>query len=231
MHMHVLLILSLLWTLASCSTPGPQKPDSANGGAAAAPAGAVQMVATAVADEPQQNTLQEALATENALAEGMGKDKQASERYAAAIAAMRAGNNEQAQSLFMAMTEDFPQYSGPHVNLGIVYFRAKDSARARAAFSKALQLNPDSAVSYNHLGILSRLDGDFNQALEYYTNALAIDHNYANAHLNMGILLELYLGQLQPALGHYKRYFSLTGEKDGEVYGWIVDLDRRLSRK
>jgi tetratricopeptide (TPR) repeat protein len=158
-------------------------------------------------------------------------DAQAGKRFEAALAAMRAGRDGEAETLLQDMTRDFPALSGPHVNLGILYYRAQKYAQARAAFIQALTVNADSAISFNYLGILSRIEGDFNKALEYYTNALAVNHNYANAHLNLGILLELYMGQLQAALDHYKRYYSLSGEKDEQVYGWIVDLERRLNRK
>lgn len=233
MRAYILIIVLLL---AGCSASGPQRPtaqqqsggDPSSSSASLEVSGDGELMATG---EPQQDTLQEALAAEAELLDGIGGNKQAEDKYAAAIAAMRDGRDQEAETLFKAMTKEFPQLSGPHVNLGILYFQAEKTAQARAAFEKALELNPDSAISFNHLGILSRIDGDFNQALDHYTNALAINLKYAKAHLNMGILLELYMGQLAPALEHYKHYYALSGEKDGEVYGWIVDLDRRLSRK
>ena len=152
-------------------------------------------------------------------------------RFATAVQAMREGRDQEAESLLLAMTQDYPGISGPYVNLGLVYFRAEKNQQARAAFEQALTLNPNSAISYNHLGILSRREGDFNKALDHYTNALAINFNYANAHLNLAILLELYLDKPSDALRHYQRYYQLTGEKDEEVKRWIVELERRLNRQ
>lgn len=148
--------------------------------------------------------------------------------YASAVSAMRAGNMQLAETKFKKLAIDYPQYSGPHNNLGIIYFHAGDIEKARASFNKALELNPKSVVSLNHLGIISRGEGKFKEALDYYERALKIDPDYPYVHLNMGILLELYMGKLPEALEHYKRYQELTKEEDKKVNGWIVDLGRRI---
>ncbi|WP_455217668.1 tetratricopeptide repeat protein [Kaarinaea lacus] len=148
--------------------------------------------------------------------------------YASAVAAMRAGNTAVAEAKFQKLAMDYPQYSGPHNNLGIIYYHAGKLDKAKASFSKALELNPKSVVSLNHLGIISRGEGDFKKAHEYYQKALEINPDYPYVHLNMGILLELYMGKLPEALEHYKRYQELSKEEDKKVTGWIVDLERRI---
>lgn len=148
--------------------------------------------------------------------------------YASAVSAMRAGNTRLAESKFLKLAKDYPQYSGPYNNLGIIYFHEGKIEKARDSFSKALKLNPQSVVSLNHLGIISRGEGEFKKAHEYYERALKINPDYPYVHLNMGILLELYMGKLPEALEHYKRYQELTKEEDKKVKGWIVDLERRI---
>ncbi|WP_455199252.1 tetratricopeptide repeat protein [Kaarinaea lacus] len=148
--------------------------------------------------------------------------------YASAVAAMRSGNTALAETKFKKLAADYPQYSGPHNNLGIIYYHAGKLEEAKASFNKALELNPQSVVSLNHLGIISRGEGDFQKAHEYYQRALKINPDYPYVHLNMGILLELYMGKLPEALEHYKRYQELTKEEDKKVKGWIVDLERRI---
>ncbi len=61
--------------------------------------------------------------------------------------------------------------------------------------------------------------------------ALELQPDYADAHLNLGILLELYLQQPQAALEHYARYHQLEGDQDKRVNLWITDLKRRLSAR
>lgn len=241
--MRFLVMCGCLCLLAACAAPPAPKPAEAPRPSVKPPAAVAKLEvdekgevrlrppAPARAEQPPAEVEPEvepvaapppAKAPENATAGA---------RHATAVEALRAGRDAEALNLLTALTRDYPAMAGPWVNLGIVQYRAKQYEAARAAFQQALGVNPESAISFNYLGILSRIEGDFNQALEYYTNALAINLNYANAHLNMGILQELYLGQPEAALGHYKRYYVLTGEKDATVYGWIVDLERRLSRK
>jgi len=150
--------------------------------------------------------------------------------YASAVASLRAGNTALAESSFRKLSVDYPQYSGPHNNLGIIYYQAGKIDEAKASFKRALELNPRSVVSLNYLGIISRKEGEFKKALEYYEQALQVNPDYPNAHLNIGILLELYMGKLSEALEHYKRYQELTEEEDKKVKGWIVDLERRIKK-
>jgi tetratricopeptide (TPR) repeat protein len=150
--------------------------------------------------------------------------------YDAALSAMRAGKTAQAEKALQQLTAQYPNYSGPQANLGILYFHENKMEEAKSAFEASLKINPKNVVSLNHLGIISRGKGDFKQAQAYYEKALQIDPNYAYAHLNYGILLELYMGKLPEALGHYEQYQKLTPEEDIEVKKWIVDLSRRIKK-
>lgn len=154
--------------------------------------------------------------------------------YEAALSAMRDGKTAQAESALRQLAKKHPTFSGPRANLGILYFRADKLEQAKSEFHEALKINPDNVVSLNHLGIISRGEGKFKEAHGYYEKALQIDPNYAYAHLNFGILLELYMGKLPEALGHYKRYQELTkaeGKDEDKVVGkWIIDLDRRAKK-
>jgi len=148
--------------------------------------------------------------------------------YESALVSMRAGDTLKAEKQFKKLASDYPQYSGPHNSLGILYFRDDKIDEAVIAFNDALKINPDSVVSLNYLGIISRGKGEFKQAQSYYEKALQADRDYAYAHLNYGILLELYMGKLPEALEHYKRYQALTKEEDKKVKGWIIELGRRV---
>ena len=157
-------------------------------------------------------------------------DPKVTASYEAALSAMRAGKTAQAEKALQQLTIEYPNYSGPQANLGILYFHQNELEKAKAAFQASLKINPKNVVSLNHLGIISRGAGEFEQARTYYEKALQIDPDYAYAHLNFGILLELYMGKLPEALEHYQQYQKLTPEEDIEVKKWIVDLGRRAKK-
>lgn len=154
----------------------------------------------------------------------------ARQQYDDAIEAMKSGNIGQAKNILSNLVKSYPDLAGPYVNLGIIHFRADEIDEAEDAFRQALKVNPDNAVSLNHLGIINRGKGKFEEARDNYEKALDIDPNYAYAHLNYGILLDLYLGELENALAHYQKFQQLTPEEDKEVTKWIVDLERRIER-
>jgi len=61
-----------------------------------------------------------------------------------------------------------------------------------------------------------------------YLAAVAAEPGYALPHYNLGVLYELYLQRLEPALAHFETYQELSGA-DEEVEKWIVDLKRRIA--
>ncbi len=151
--------------------------------------------------------------------------------YVDGLKAAQKGQSKQAIKLFEQSIQAFPEFSPAYTNMGLQQLRLKNRIAAQKSLIKAIELNPKSAVSYNHLGVIARLDGDFDTAKKMYTKALEFDSDYAIAHLNMGILLDLYLYELEPALEHYEKYQSIIDKKDAMVAKWIVDLKRRISKK
>ena len=149
--------------------------------------------------------------------------------YTRAISLIQTKNNRSAIQALTLLTQNYPQFAGPYVNLGLIFFQAKQYNQAKKEFSKALTLNPNNAISHNHIGIIQRKNGEFKEALISYQLAIRSNPNYANAHLNIGVLYDIYLSNLTKALEHYERYQKITGEKDKKVANWIIDIKRRLN--
>jgi tetratricopeptide (TPR) repeat protein len=145
-----------------------------------------------------------------------------------ALAALRAGRLQEAESLLLEITGNQPELAGPWVNLGQVYVLLEQYDAARMAFAKAVDANPRSCAAHNQLGVLSRQIGDFSGAEAHYRACLVNVPNYKDAYLNLGILYELYLGRLPQALEAYRRYQLLLTQPDRRVQGWVMDLERRL---
>lgn len=144
------------------------------------------------------------------------------------VALLNAQDYEAASRLFADMTERYPQYPEPYVNLAVAYQHLDRADDAEQALRKALEAKPGSAQAHTELAILYRRSGQFAEAREHYAIALANRPDYAPAHLNMGILCDLYLQELECALTHYQRYQELVAQEDAQVSRWIVDLEKRL---
>jgi len=148
--------------------------------------------------------------------------------YIEAVDSLKRGDTEQAIELLMQVSTDAPDKPYVFTNLGLAYFKLKKMDLAEQAFQEAISRSKKDAVAYNHLGILLRYKGQFEEARKRYQRAIAIDSNYAYAHLNLGILFDIYLQDLKMALQQYEKYQALIGEEDKQVAGWIADIQRRL---
>ena len=148
--------------------------------------------------------------------------------YEQALQVLKEGDAEAALIVLERLSVDAPDKPYLFTNLGLAYFRLERSDEAEIAFVEAIERDAGDAVAYNHLGILQRRKGEFQAALDQYRRALEIDAEYAGAHLNLGILFDLYLQDLEMALQHYQVYRSLNADDNPQLDGWIVDIERRL---
>jgi tetratricopeptide (TPR) repeat protein len=151
----------------------------------------------------------------------------AAAQYADALALMKSGKTVDAELALKQLNASYPEYSGPEVNLGLIYLQAARLPEAEAAFKDAIVRNPASATAGNELGIVERRLGKFSEAEASYQRTLAAQPDYAPAILNLGVLYDLYLSQPQKALEQFERYLQLTGENK-QVSGWVVELRKRV---
>jgi Flp pilus assembly protein TadD len=128
------------------------------------------------------------------------------------------------------LSAQYPEYSGPLVNVAILRAKAGNLEAAEQVLQAAILRNPNSAQAFNQLGIVYRRLGRFKDAETAYQRAVELDPNYANAHLNLGVLCDLYLQQPQRALQAFERYLELTGKPDTKVSGWVSELKARAAR-
>ena len=111
----------------------------------------------------------------------------------------------------------------------MLYLHREKPALAKQAFEQAIIIDNQDAVAFNNLAIIQRQNGEFKKALFNYYKAINAKPDYANAHLNLGILLDLYLQDLPKALEQYEIYQKLTANSDEKVKKWIVDIKRRIA--
>lgn len=155
--------------------------------------------------------------------------KAARDDFARVKAQMNAKNWVEAEDLLVRMSETYPNLSGIYVNLGIIYLQLPDLAEAERALVFALGLNKTNFDAYTVLGVVYREQGKFAEAEQNYLDALALWPHHAASQRNLGILYDLYLGQFEKSLEHYRISQQLAGGESRELKLWIVDLERRIA--
>jgi tetratricopeptide (TPR) repeat protein len=154
-------------------------------------------------------------------------DAQAQRDFDAAKTSLRAGRTADAERQFRELAAKHPDLGGAHANLGVILRGQGKHDESIAALERAVKAGPKQPVFFNQLGVSYRHKGQFKKAREAYESALALDPAYADAHLNLGVLLDLYLADTSLALVHYERYLALTPNGDAAVGKWVADLKTR----
>lgn len=148
-------------------------------------------------------------------------------RFAEALELMKQKKAKEAEAAFLSLSNDFPEFSGPQANLGILFAKSNRRNEAIAAFTRAATANGNNASAFNWLGILNREAGNYPRAKESYEKAISVKPDYAAAHLNLGLLLEGQMQQPVEAIAHYREYYRITGGKDLRVLPWIAEIEAR----
>lgn len=152
-------------------------------------------------------------------------------RFQVANDALAAGQWAEAEAELLWLTTYHRGLSGPWLNLALLYSELDEPDKAAVAFKQAISSNGDNVAAYNQYAAFLRQQGDFATAEKYYLQALELWPDYRLGHLNLGILYDLYMGRLKPALQHYQAYQTLLDKPDRKVTGWIVDTQRRIKRQ
>lgn len=154
--------------------------------------------------------------------------KQANPVFQEALTLMGRQEFDEASAVLSQLAADYPLLSGPVLNLGIVYLHQDEANKASAAFKEAINRHPENPYAYLYHGIALKQQGKFKQAEKSYFKALEVAPDYAQAHINLGILYELYLQEPPKALPHYEKYQALQSEPDPLVANWIAVLKNQI---
>jgi Flp pilus assembly protein TadD len=147
-----------------------------------------------------------------------------------AVVMLNDGRYQQAVALLAKVVEQSPGVSAPYINLAIAYRHLDNLEQAETHLKTALDLVPGHPAACNEYGMLYRKTGHFEKARAMYEKALHRFPEYYPAHRNLGILCDLYLGDLECALEHYEIY-RLARPEDEKVKLWIADLRNRLKSR
>jgi tetratricopeptide (TPR) repeat protein len=147
--------------------------------------------------------------------------------YQVVLKSIDVQNWPKATKVLQQMQTSYPQLLALKVSLGWVYWQSGNIDQSKKELKAAIATNklyrPDA---YNYLAIIHREKGEFSEAESLYAKALTIWPADSTLHINLGILYDLYLGQLGKALEHY-RQAQRSRTNDRQLAGWIKDLERR----
>jgi tetratricopeptide (TPR) repeat protein len=150
----------------------------------------------------------------------------ARQAFEQAVRTLAAGRLDEAERAFLALAEAHPQMAGAQANLGLIDRRCGRLEQAAVRLQRAAGASPAQPLYLNELGIVYRELGRFAEARQAYERAIELAPAYAAPQLNLGILLDLYLGDSAAALAAYERYLALEAA-DEKVHKWVAELRNR----
>lgn len=165
---------------------------------------------------------------ENPYLELKGKiDKGSVLLFIEAKKAMRKNDNKTAKQKLSVITQKDTSLSGPWVLLGNIAAEEKQYKLAQDHYKQAIKITPDNINAYIALAKAQRLMGEFDVAQNTLALVLSIWKDCPEAHLNLGVLYDLYLNQPKKAQQHIEAYLFLNGYKDQKAIAWYNEIQSR----
>jgi len=134
------------------------------------------------------------------------------------------GDVEAAIEAYERVIEADPGFAAAYVNLGTIYFAARDLRKAEHYYRRAVEADRNYALAHFNLGNLYEEVGKRTEALLEYQLALKLNPHYADAHYNIALLYQSG-GQPLKAVRHWKAYLKLDPGSP-----WAVIARRELDR-
>jgi tetratricopeptide (TPR) repeat protein len=141
--------------------------------------------------------------------------------------AMRKKDYKTAKQKLGVITQKDTSLSGPWVLLGNIAVELKQYKLAQDHYKQALKITPDNINAYIALARSQRMMGEFDVAQNTLAQVLGIWKDCPEAHLNLGILYDLYLNQPKKAQQHIEAYLFLNNYKDQKAVAWYNEIQSR----
>lgn len=141
--------------------------------------------------------------------------------------AIRDKDYVKAKQKLSVITQKDTSLSGPWVLLGNIAMEEKKFETAQSHYQNAIKINPDNINAYIALAKAQRLMGEFHVAQNTLGLVLSIWKDCPEAHLNLGVLYDLYLNQPKQAQQHIEAYLFLNGYKNKQAISWYQEIQSR----
>jgi tetratricopeptide (TPR) repeat protein len=130
------------------------------------------------------------------------------DRFLAAVQAEEAGDKQQAIALYEEISALDPEYAPAYINLGTIFFHARQFGRAEELYRRATVADPQYVLAFFDLGnVLDELER-LDESIAAYRRAVELSPRYADAHYNLALAHERK-GECRPALRHWHAYLRL----------------------
>jgi protein O-mannosyl-transferase len=116
-------------------------------------------------------------------------------------------------TLWISTAQVAPSGQQIHNNLGDVYARQKDYAKAIEEFQKAIEINPNYADAYHNLGNTYQTVGENEKALENFQKAIEINPQLWQSYQNMAAIY-FNSGQYDLALENIKKALEVNPDDE-----------------
>lgn len=117
-----------------------------------------------------------------------------------------------------------PAATGALVNLGTIYFNARDMQKAEHFYVMAITADPEYALAHFNIGNLYDEVGQRAKAMEHYRSAIKLNPRYADAHYNIALLYQI-AGEPLKAAHHWRTYLKLDPNSS-----WAVIARREMEK-
>jgi tetratricopeptide (TPR) repeat protein len=111
------------------------------------------------------------------------------------------------------------------IKTGESALQAGNTAEARAAFAKVMQLDSTSSVAQNGLGLVEKGAGRLADAERHYLEAIQLDPSNAEAHNNLALLYDQQ-GKADRAIDEYTAALSLRPNYPEAHLNYAIALER-----
>lgn len=130
-----------------------------------------------------------------------------------ALALIKAGKNEEAESLLGKAIKQYPSDPYLHNHLGIALKKQGKLTEAALEYEKAIDLKQDYFIAMNNLAVTLEALGQKERAMELYAKVTEGDPTISGAHLNYALLLEAE-GKVDEAESHYHTFLTLSSDEN-----------------
>jgi tetratricopeptide (TPR) repeat protein len=117
-----------------------------------------------------------------------------------------------------------PQLAGALVNLGTIYFNARDWRKSEKYYQSAVEADGAYPLAHFNLANLHEELGRTSLAIQHYKKAIDLAPAYADAHYNLALLYQTRERSME-ALRHWKLYLKLDSSSH-----WASIARRELNR-